>query len=434
MKNKMLLFLALSQSILLNGQESITLLKEGKTWKYEVRNLSAQKFIYEEWISGDTLIDGRTYYKMYASKPDIPIDYRKCWREEDKKVYSWNEYYQRDELLYDFGASVGDPVVNDTYSYPEFCVKATGTTNAHGTNRHYQLIIHNDYGDTHIWVEGVGNAGLLTESLGHPLNDGVEIRLLSCSEDGECIFTAEDFENIVKQGAQPAPDNYRPLLEDGKTWTNLYSSYFTNWSYVETLAVGGDTLINDTNYRKIVDVATGQCKMALREADRKVYACFPNRDFEYLLYDFGHDVGETFWLQASGRDSSLCKVVAVDTLQVGGQPFRRLRVHDYIEVPEGTPEDTWDDYAYVGIWIEGIGSTLSLSEPFGYPGNYSALVSWQIDGTTYELRNLAGISDVTTNGNGTVQTANTVYDLQGRRVTGQPRRGVYIRDGRKRVR
>jgi len=209
------LFLSLlfaAQGTLLYAQqiEYDPLLKEGKTWNYQVNyrvfdavgQLVVKSFNYQEWIEGDTIIEGRTYYKMQASTSETAVDYRQCWREEGKKVFFWDDYIKQDVSLYDFGASVGEHVA---YMGIDYTVNTTGSFHAQGSDRHYLLLSHGEYDCNHIWVEGVGNEGLLTESLGHTLSNGVDIHLLSCYEDGRCIFSADDFSGIIT--AIDTPEN-----------------------------------------------------------------------------------------------------------------------------------------------------------------------------------------------------------------------------------
>ena len=249
---------------------------------------------------------------------------------------------------------------------------------------------------------------------------------------------------IIAQSA-----SYHPLLEDGKTWTYLYSNFFTAQSYMKTLAIGEDTVINNVGYRKIFDVATGQYEYALREDGKKVFARFQNGNSEVTLYDFGHDVGDVFDRQEDTDGSgtfSAKKVLAVDMLEVNGRQFRRMKVAEYVFLPSGTPENEWSDYEYYdSYWIEGVGSTSILETPIPYLGNCYSLVSWQVDGMTYKLKDVTdGIGDAPRMGatlNNKVEMINDkdVFDLQGRRINsdmvkssnGQIRPGVYIRNGKK---
>ena len=86
-------------------------LKEGKTWNYQeyYHNLWDD----EQWtkdvsyvINGTTEIDGKTYYKMYRISEE-GSKYYCALREEDRKVWLYTSD-DGDQLLYDFGMSVGD--------------------------------------------------------------------------------------------------------------------------------------------------------------------------------------------------------------------------------------------------------------------------------------------------------------------------------------
>ena len=82
-------------------------------------------------------------------------------------------------------------------------------------------------------------------------------------------------------------------------------------------------------------------------------------------------------------------------------------------------------------WIEGIGSDRGLLQPLPEIADYASQLVVNDDKTCIynhkSARSVSKISHNQINGSNT----HTLYDLQGRRVTNQPRRGVYIRDGKK---
>ncbi len=98
------------------------------------------------------------------------------------------------------------------------------------------------------------------------------------------------------------------FLEEGKTW--FYEYYYADggdWTStpetrIETIKVGGDTIINDTVY-SILNISYNQSclvtyytanpitggylgKEYLREEDGKIYRYYEGEDIEYLLIDF----------------------------------------------------------------------------------------------------------------------------------------------------
>lgn len=214
---------------------------------------------------------------------------------------------------------------------------------------------------------------------------------------------------------------YEPFLEEGKVWTYHYYNDFTGHEFYETLAISGDTIVNNKSYKRIVDVATGIFECAMREDGKKVFCVYPHYADEVLLYDFGLNVGDSFQLydDDSGTDTDAwATVVSVDTVVVGNRAFRILDVR---------PKDMmgWSNW-----WIEGIGSMYYLTSNYLSVGNNYAFSTCTVDGETifthkdYRTSGIPGISYTNKN------KYSSFHNLQGRQVQ-QPTRGVYIRDGRK---
>lgn len=183
------------------------------------------------------------------------------------------------------------------------------------------------------------------------------------------------------------PQNeYHPLLEEGKVWKYSYNNMANQ--YMKSLTVSGDTIIGNQSYKKIIDVASQRVEMFLREEGKKVYCCYPNRETEILLYDFGKNAGEIISREIRNGDTWIQKVIAVDTIMVKANPFRCLTVHEYF-IPEGMSEEEYfaGEYGYdSGIWIEGIGSLKYLDTPIGYDGNYYSFYECQIGDVTYKQK------------------------------------------------
>ena len=170
----------------------------------------------------------------------------------------------------------------------------------------------------------------------------------------------------------PAPLSqtaYRPLLEEGKVWKYSYNSFVRE--YMKSLTISGDTIIGNQTYKKIIDVASQAVEMALREEDKKVYCCYPNRDTEILLYDFGKNAGDIISKEVKDGDTWIRKVISVDTVMVKGNAFRCMKVDEYIIHGMTEEEFFAGNYGYsTGFWIEGIGSFTYLDSPIPQSGNY----------------------------------------------------------------
>ena len=184
-------------------------LKEGKTWNYQeyYHNLLDD----EQWskdvsyvINGTTEIDGKAYYKMYRISEE-GSEYYCALREEDRKVWQYTSD-GGDQLLYDFGMSIGDDY---TPSDEPIRYQLTGIKPMRF--QYYQLlnVLHYDvseqYDPTEPYeyigpeqiVEGVGcrKGWNFMELYALVPYNGIlhGENFLSCYEDGKCIFTADDF-------------------------------------------------------------------------------------------------------------------------------------------------------------------------------------------------------------------------------------------------
>lgn len=184
-------------------------LKEGKTWNYQeyYHNLLDD----EQWtknvsyvINGTTEIDGKSYYKMYRISEE-GSEYYCALREEDRKVWQYTSD-DGDQLLYDFGMSIGD-----SYTPSDEPIRYQLTDIKPMRFQYYQLlnVLHYDvseqYDPTEPYeyigpeqiVEGVGcrKGWNFMELYALVPYNGIlhGENFLSCYEDGKCIFTADDF-------------------------------------------------------------------------------------------------------------------------------------------------------------------------------------------------------------------------------------------------
>ena len=249
-----------------------------------------------------------------------------------------------------------------------------------------------------------------------------------------------------------AQDNYRPFVEEGKTW-NYYVKATTNWwdgkethletEYVHTtLTINGDTVINGKNYKKVIldsdndfiytfrDTSTFVFGV-IREENKKVYFInyFLELDTDYfperLIYDFNLKAGDSF------------------TEDYGSDYYRLNMKLESIEENEGRRIyifSTNKDWVPVMQWVEGAGGFHGLGLEQILP------IQTCFDCTRYTFLSLScylgdeclctfdengnlvsGIEGVKTD----VDKDKSVYDLQGRRLSAEPSHGIYIKDGKK---
>jgi hypothetical protein len=167
----------------------------------------------------------------------------------------------------------------------------------------------NYFASAHI-VEGVGcKVGWNITQLYEPQpTDGSisEHTLLSCYEDGKCIFTADDFNKL----ANPEPDiAYRPFVEEGKVWKIGRSDSGNPVQLVEYYYFDGDTIIDGKtckqmmcqryvspahpDYENLSQQPSLGYEKAYYEEDQKVYVYDEISQSMILMYDFSLDAYET---------------------------------------------------------------------------------------------------------------------------------------------
>lgn len=186
---------------LAEAQEYRPMLTDGKEW-HCFRRVALSDVDWDpngEWtytikVVGDSVINGVAYKKMCKEyTQDVPSGERRCTYfaaiEKDRKVYSYHE--EGDVLYLDFGLHKGDCVS----SYPEFVVTEEETFEA--KNRTYRRLVLNGY----VWVEGIGcrNAFEIIPEMGIELAPPyiLEDYMVECYDNGELIFTQDDFYNTT---------------------------------------------------------------------------------------------------------------------------------------------------------------------------------------------------------------------------------------------
>ena len=208
--------------------------KEGKVWNCQtIKRQSESGSVYalyqvttnfSLYIDGDTVIGGQSYKKVYETVKTVdkqllytsPAEaaqgmeevvhqdvntttlHRLFLREADKKVYALNTRPSSgadatEYLLYDFSLAAGDKVPSEFPIAGTF-INSVDTIAAQGRYyRRYHLGPREYGGYEPLWVEGVGHPGCPFNSISIMTNDGAVYILQSCYEDGECIFTYDDF-------------------------------------------------------------------------------------------------------------------------------------------------------------------------------------------------------------------------------------------------
>lgn len=194
------------------GNGSHSFCTEGKTWNYilfNVENEDLPEVPYSYVVRGDTIVDDIAYKKVYYQKNNTD-SLAFMMRERESKVYKL--YPNKEEFLFfDFGrADVGlvhhwtseegseitnwmiyaiDAIQVDSNIFRRYCCCQQYSKTELNT-------IDEEYAQKDYWVEGIGSARYGIEADGLELSvrlPGISEYFVSCYDNGECVFTAEDF-------------------------------------------------------------------------------------------------------------------------------------------------------------------------------------------------------------------------------------------------
>ena len=221
-----------------------------------------------------------------------------------------------------------------------------------------------------------------------------------------------------------AENDYQSMLVVGRKW-NFYEINAEPFSL-------GVTEMMEFNGRKCYKLCTLENGVPLSETARYMYEkdckvyMWNNENEWNCKMDFGLSLGESM---------STYKVLNVDTIEIKGIKRRRLMFENQSASSDFPPL----------CWVEGIGSP--YTGPIGILGSatvpgsyYGAIVLSIYDGdecifTLDDFTKEAYHAEpVGINAINVSNTSAPVYDLQGRRIQGEPQKGMYIRGGKKYVR
>ena len=416
------------------------LLEDGKMWVYEHHyvdiNFNFLTCESRDWIEGDTVIDGRSIYKMYSidyyeedARPTVSY-----WYEEEGKVYNYVQ--GKSFLVYDFTLSQGEilpPGLPGYIGIPECQVEEVDTICVRG---HYRRRLSLSYPyEGRCWVEGVGTPGRVYESLGHLVSDGKRYYLQSCYLGDSLVFGKEDFDAPPYTGPGSTP-----LVEGNKVWRYKVSNpssppeYYYEW--LEKYYLEGDTVVGGHECLRLYHDSDCPFQMygrhysgAVYEEGMRVYVFYPGSTEPTVLYDFTGEQDDTLLLT-----NTPFVVLGRTDIDYDGTPRVVLDV---------APSPAMDIHA---IWIKGIGcprgSVMNIS--YWAPGSYRyELESCEVDGVViYEksrfeqiYKSTLLVPHLTESGESpSTYHQGRLYDLTGRRIASPPAHGVYIQNGRKYVR
>jgi hypothetical protein len=197
---KLLSFLFLLSVSFISAQPYLPMLQEGNAWSVDVywSNFGGQYWIETQQISisGTIEINGETYHRMFNN------DGESCYvREENEKIYLFNDLNNSEFILYDFTLNVGntfslphEDLYTCTYGYGSYRFQNATVTNVStqfiaGANR---KVIEFDFTaplfGQEIWIEGIGSIRGIAPG-GDFEADGIQGTNLACfTQNGETTY------------------------------------------------------------------------------------------------------------------------------------------------------------------------------------------------------------------------------------------------------
>ena len=356
---------------------------EGKRWNYihyYFDEDGEHRDPYSYVVRGDTIIRRTTYKKLWYQ--DEKIEKFVCLLfEEGRTVYKNTDlgnnsydspilnpffYFNRDDFGRVFTWKAQNTPGNTNwmpYGVDTIEVKGqpfrryTCLQKYSGEGEELSTIDYNGEGVWHdIWVEGVGSASSGIEDQ-YPSHEPPEMAsgdytyFVSCYENGECIFTADDFNRQTK----PV---YRPFIEDGKVWKVGSLTTGNPVQLVDYYYFDGDTIIDGKSCKQMMcqryvnpDYAVNHNISqdnslsyvgAWYEEDQKVYFCNTTDQQFRLMYDFSLEDNGTFLINGLSY--------VVGPRQTGGMKGFKGVYRDVRQWADG-------ESIYSVPWLEGVGGT-----------------------------------------------------------------------------
>ena len=198
--------------LVVKAQESTSqnkFFEDGKSWLWAYYGYNndgeLEEHRYTETVIGDTVVEGRMAKKIMLGDsegvPSNPLSYSIGY-EEDGVIYNYGSHPENyDSIcfypLLDFNYNVGDSIffnlirTDEKYFMGE--VVKDEIINVCGIERR-KLTLGNKSGAFGCWVEGIGpSSGDLYLCLTVESSRRFGYHIVKCFQNGECIFTADDF-------------------------------------------------------------------------------------------------------------------------------------------------------------------------------------------------------------------------------------------------
>ena len=132
--------------------------EQGKVWRTFESYLFSKGNKVKNYFSGEEIKGGKTYSVMYSQEENETPQKVGLYREENKKVYEYNEDSGTEYVIYDFSLKVGDEFTSTIPFVTRFRVESEGEKVVNGYHlRTLRLLSEDpDSSDALYWVEGLG--------------------------------------------------------------------------------------------------------------------------------------------------------------------------------------------------------------------------------------------------------------------------------------
>ena len=401
MKKLLSLFILMLLPMLASAQTAPErrMLEQGKVWAYTYHHFEAREtptadssyYDHSTWLSyyqleGDTVIDGRTYMKLYRwDDHDRKHKYFGAFREDDEgKVFMYNlEDKKQDDLVLDFSLHYNRGYFPDvvrtaeTIKVGDQLFRRYRYQDVSPDGRQYML--------PYIAIEGIGfiERGLIFDPYAPEPDCICDYESLTYVYDDHFRFSASDF-HAPKEIER---SDYLPFVEIGKQWhvvsnpTNPYvPCSYERYEMYDEEKLNGKTYVRTGLFYDESDVEGFDEIGLFREENRRVYKYEAGRDV--MMYDFSLKEGDTFTYEVGFDQPVNCKVLKQGWLEDGPQirmldslttdgawtfKYRKLRTWTI-----GIDNGSGDYYEFI-TWIEYIGALRNMFSLPGTVGRMSCL-------------------------------------------------------------
>ena len=206
------------------GQDTYRpMLTEGKSWVVVTTTDFKDMYPFLEdyeivkTVSRDTVIDGHSCKIIENVRKDTGGRYSSVLLEEDRVIYWYDQSKKEFVRWMDFNLHLGDDLYKGWgVGYEDWdYVLSEGTVEVNGIGYRRMGIGFMGYKPSRYWVEGIGASSWGFDSSPFISTMGIYTYMKACYENGECIFTKDDF---YKEAAGGVAIPSEAGVEDGAVY------------------------------------------------------------------------------------------------------------------------------------------------------------------------------------------------------------------------